>query len=100
MVAMEPDPRLFALLAANAAANGLARVAAVQAAAAERDGPLTLSGHAEEGGNWGVSSAEASSTTTSSWSETLCAASAPSSRASRSRRFLVHTTTATDGIGA
>ena len=56
VAAIEPDPRLFALLAANVAANGLARVSAVQAAAAERDEALTLAGHAEEGGNWGVSS--------------------------------------------
>ena len=56
VVAVEPDPRLFATLAANVAANGLARVHAVQAAAAERDGALTLAGHAEDAGNWGVSS--------------------------------------------
>lgn len=60
VMAMEPDPRLFALLAGNVAANGLGHVAAVQAAAAERDETLTLAGHAEEDGNWGVSSLVAS----------------------------------------
>jgi FkbM family methyltransferase len=56
VAALEPDPRLFATLSANVAANGLAQVAALPVAAAERDGPLTLAGHAEDGGNWGVSS--------------------------------------------
>lgn len=56
VVAMEPDPRLHALLAGNVAANGLARVDAVAAAASDADGNVELSGHDPEGGNWGVSS--------------------------------------------
>lgn len=56
VVALEPDPRLFALLAENVAGNGLAQVAALPVAAAERDASLTLAGHSEDGGNWGVSS--------------------------------------------
>jgi FkbM family methyltransferase len=56
VAALEPDPRLFAMLAANLAANGLARVAALPVAAAARDAALTLAGHHPDGGNWGVSS--------------------------------------------
>lgn len=56
VAALEPDPRLFATLAANVAANGLAQVAALPVAAAEREETLTLAGHAEDGWNRGVSS--------------------------------------------
>ena len=56
VAALEPDPRLFATLAANVAVNGLAQVAVLPVAAAEHDAPLTLAGYAEDGGNWGVSS--------------------------------------------
>ena len=56
VVAVEPDPRLHALLAANVAANGLRRVDAVAAAASDHDGTAELAGHDPDSGNWGVSS--------------------------------------------
>ncbi|HEX8694927.1 MAG TPA: FkbM family methyltransferase [Longimicrobium sp.] len=56
VVALEPDPRLFALLRANLAANGIGWAAALPVAAADRAGTLTLAGHDPAGGNWGLSS--------------------------------------------
>jgi FkbM family methyltransferase len=55
VVAMEPDPRLYAMLRANVQANGLRHVAAIEAAAADAEGTLRLAGHDPDGGNWGVS---------------------------------------------
>jgi FkbM family methyltransferase len=55
VVSLEPDPRLFALLRANLARNGLDFVAARQVAAADRPGTLHLEGFDEEAGNWGLS---------------------------------------------
>jgi FkbM family methyltransferase len=55
VVCLEPDPRLFAMLAANVKYNGLARVEAVQAAAAASEGTLLLAGYDEQSDNWGVS---------------------------------------------
>ncbi len=56
VVAMEPDPRLHALLAGNVAANGLRQVSAIAAAASDQDGTAELAGHDPDAGNWGVSS--------------------------------------------
>ena len=56
VIALEPDPRLFALLQGNVAENGLRQVAALPIAAAEREGTVTLAGHDPEQGNWGLSS--------------------------------------------
>ncbi|HEU4557637.1 MAG TPA: FkbM family methyltransferase [Longimicrobium sp.] len=56
VVALEPDPRLFAQLEANLAANALAQVDALPLAAAGRDATLTLEGYDPHAGNWGVSS--------------------------------------------
>lgn len=56
VVALEPDPRMAAELAANVALNALEQVTVLRAAAADRSGTATLAGFREEGGNWGVSS--------------------------------------------
>ncbi|HEX6748142.1 MAG TPA: FkbM family methyltransferase [Longimicrobium sp.] len=56
VIAMEPDPRLHALLAGNAAANGLRQVSAVAEAASDREGMAELAGCDLATGNWGVSS--------------------------------------------
>jgi FkbM family methyltransferase len=56
VVAVEPDPRMVAELAANVALNALDRVTVVAAVASDRAGTVRLSGFREEGGNWGVSS--------------------------------------------
>ena len=56
VIAMEPDPRLFAMLRANVEANRLRQVAPLALAAADRAGTLELAGHDPEGGNWGLSS--------------------------------------------
>lgn len=56
VVALEPDPRLFALLQRNVAMNGLGMVDVVRVAAADRAGELQLAGYDAAGGNWGVSS--------------------------------------------
>ncbi|HYJ80936.1 MAG TPA: FkbM family methyltransferase [Longimicrobiaceae bacterium] len=55
VVAVEPDPRLFARLQANLRANRLAQAAAYPVAAADVRGPLVLRGHDADGGNWGAS---------------------------------------------
>ncbi|MDB4947851.1 MAG: methyltransferase FkbM family [Gemmatimonadetes bacterium] len=56
VVALEPDPRLFALLRSNAERNRLSHVTPLQLAAAARRGTLTLAGFDEAGDNWGLSS--------------------------------------------
>ncbi|HEX5725970.1 MAG TPA: FkbM family methyltransferase [Longimicrobiaceae bacterium] len=56
VLALEPDPRLFAVLRDNLAANGLRHAVALPLAAAEAPGTLALAGYEEAGGNWGVSS--------------------------------------------
>ena len=55
VVGFEPDPRLFATLAANVARNGYSHVTVVQAAVAEKTGTVTLNGFDPAGGNFGVS---------------------------------------------
>jgi FkbM family methyltransferase len=56
VVALEPDPRVHAELAANLARNGIRTVAALAVAASDRAGEATLSGYAEADRNRGVSS--------------------------------------------
>jgi hypothetical protein len=56
VVSLEPDPRLFALLRANAQRNRLAHVTPLPLAAAAGRGTLTLAGFDEAGDNWGLSS--------------------------------------------
>jgi FkbM family methyltransferase len=56
VVALEPDPRMHAELAANLARNGIRNVTALAVAAADRAGEATLSGYAEADRNRGVSS--------------------------------------------
>ena len=56
IVAFEPDPRLFRLLEANLAANGIRTAEALPVAAADRAGTLSLAGHDADAGNWGLSS--------------------------------------------
>lgn len=55
VIALEPDPRLFALLQANLRRNGLDFVVAHQLAAADRADVLHLAGFDEQAGNWGLS---------------------------------------------
>jgi FkbM family methyltransferase len=56
VVALEPDPRLYAALRRNLERNGwLDRVAALPVAAADRPGTGTLAGFDEHGGNFGLS---------------------------------------------
>lgn len=55
VVAVEADPRIFAILAGNFARNRLDRAVAVHAAAADRDGPIALAGFDEGQDNWGLS---------------------------------------------
>lgn len=56
VLAMEPDPRLFALLLNNLERNALAQATALALAAADAPGVLALAGHDAGGGNWGLSS--------------------------------------------
>ena len=56
VISLEPDPRLFLTLQDNISRNGLSQVTALQVAAADEPGTLTLNGYDENGGNWGVSS--------------------------------------------
>ncbi|HEX6367302.1 MAG TPA: FkbM family methyltransferase [Longimicrobium sp.] len=56
VVALEPDPRMHAELAANLARNGTRNVTALAVAASDRAGRATLSGYAEADRNRGVSS--------------------------------------------
>jgi FkbM family methyltransferase len=55
VISLEPDPRLFPVLADNIAINRLSQVRAMQTAAADGPGSLTLAGYAERGGNFGLS---------------------------------------------
>lgn len=55
VVALEPDPRLFPLLAGNAARNRLAHAEAVPVAASDTAGEALLAGFDERQGNWGLS---------------------------------------------
>lgn len=56
VVALEPDPRVHAELAANLARNGIRNVTALAVAASDRAGDATLAGYAEADRNRGVSS--------------------------------------------
>jgi FkbM family methyltransferase len=56
VVALEPDPRLHASLAANVGRNALAHVTPLAVAAAARHGTMALAGFDEAGENWGLSS--------------------------------------------
>jgi len=55
VIALEPDPRIFAMLAANVKRNQLEQVHALPVAAADCDSHLVLAGHNEDAGNWAVS---------------------------------------------
>ena len=55
VVSLEPDPRLFPLLAENIAANRLSHVSALPLAAACEQGWLALAGFEETQGNFGLS---------------------------------------------
>jgi FkbM family methyltransferase len=55
VLALEPDPRLFPVLEANAARNGLRQVTLRQLAASREPGILALAGFDEAAGNFGVS---------------------------------------------
>lgn len=56
VVALEPDPRLFPLLAGNAARNALGHVLPLPVAASDREGEAELAGYEEGQGNRGLSS--------------------------------------------
>jgi FkbM family methyltransferase len=53
--ALEPDPRIFALLSRNVKLNDVPQIRLMQVAAAETSGRAVLSGHAESGSNRGIS---------------------------------------------
>jgi FkbM family methyltransferase len=55
VISLEPDPRLFRLLCANIACNGLHQVTALKIAAADQPGMLALMGYDERGSNFGLS---------------------------------------------
>ncbi len=55
VVAFEPEPRLFAMLASNLEANALASVRAYRIAAAAGPGRLGFSAFRADSGNWGQS---------------------------------------------
>jgi FkbM family methyltransferase len=55
VIAIEPHPRLAAMLARNVGNNRLAHVEIVRAAAAAGTGSRPFVGFDEQGGNWGVS---------------------------------------------
>jgi FkbM family methyltransferase len=55
VVSLEPDPRLFPVLTENIAINRFSQVRALQAAAGDGTGLLTLAGFEERGGNFGLS---------------------------------------------
>ena len=55
VLSLEPDPRLFRLLEANAKRNRLDQIQAVAVAASDREGEITLLGFDESGGNFGLS---------------------------------------------
>jgi len=52
VVAVEADPRIYAILERNAALNDLPQVRVVHAAAAAESGLLSLIGFDEHEGNW------------------------------------------------
>lgn len=54
VVAVEPDPRLYALLNTNVAANRFGNVTPVLAAAAAGPGEVRLAGFDADAGNWGL----------------------------------------------
>ncbi len=56
VVALEPDPRIAAVLRQNVAMNGLPHVRVMQVAAADTAGMAVLAGFSEAAGNWGTSS--------------------------------------------
>ncbi len=56
VVALEPDPRVHAELAANLARNGIRNVTALAVAASDQAGEATLAGYADADRNRGVSS--------------------------------------------
>ena len=60
VISLEPDPRLFAALQDNVTRNGISQVTALQIAAANAPGTLTLNGYDEKSSNWGLSSLVAS----------------------------------------
>ena len=55
VLSLEPDPRHFKSLSANVARSELHQVTALQVAAADEAGTLSLAGYDERGGNYGVS---------------------------------------------
>jgi FkbM family methyltransferase len=55
VMALEPDPRIFAMLAANVKRNQLEQVQAFPVAAADGDSNLVLAGHSQDAGNWAIS---------------------------------------------
>ncbi len=55
VLSLEPDPRHFKSLSANVARSELNQVTALQIAAADEAGTLSLAGYDEHGGNFGVS---------------------------------------------
>jgi len=60
VISLEPDPRLFAMLRAHVDLNDLDQVTCLPIAAAAESGELTLSGFAEDDGNFGLSRVMAS----------------------------------------
>jgi FkbM family methyltransferase len=65
VLALEPDPRQFKRLTANAALNAFNQIHALPAAAAARAGTAVLSGYAENAANRGVSMIDGSERVTS-----------------------------------
>jgi len=55
VIALEPDPRMFARLESNVARNGMKNVLLQQLAAGDCHRVMTLAGYKEEHGNFGVS---------------------------------------------
>lgn len=60
VVAFEPEPRLYRMLSANIAANGIRIIAAHQCAVAAGPGEIAFAAFQPDEGNWGVSHAVAS----------------------------------------
>jgi FkbM family methyltransferase len=55
VMALEPDPRIFTMLASNVKRNQLEQVQAFPVAAADGDSHRVLAGHDQDAGNWAVS---------------------------------------------
>jgi FkbM family methyltransferase len=55
VVALEPDPRVFAKLKSNVERNHLDQVQILEVAAADNNSNLILAGHEEASDNWGIS---------------------------------------------